>query len=311
MTPAGPRFPLRRPIPHTIIPGAVIADRKRVLIADADNTLYSWVDYIVPSLEAMVDALARVTGFSRSDIASSMRKVFEKFNTNEYAFVLQEADIFADLRKDFARFQETVINPSRYAFNRARERYLQPYPGVRKTLRHLVNQGIKIFVLSDAPSFSAEQRLKRLEIAPYVSALYALKTYPLPRSVHLDQAILNRMKVGYYRSQVGKVVEMDHAFEKPNPEGLGQLLRRERIRPGQAVLVGDNPKKDIVVAQACSVADVWARYGTAIAPEMRSRLSFYSAPSVQRRNVAAEGEAQVVPAHTIDRFDQLLELGLF
>jgi putative hydrolase of the HAD superfamily len=287
------------------------ADRKKVLIADADNTLYSWVDYIVPSLEAMVDALARVTGFSRDDIASSMRKVFEKFNTNEYAFVLQEAEIFADLRKDFARFQEHVINPSRYAFNRAREQCLQPYPGVRKTLRHLVNRGIKIFVLSDAPSFSAEQRLKRLEISPYVTALYALKTYPLPRSTHLDEAILNRMKVGYYRSQVGKVVEMDHAFEKPNPEGLGQLLRRERIRPEQAVLVGDNAKKDIVVARACSVADVWARYGTVIAPEMRARLSYYSAPSVQRRNVSAEGEVQIVPTHTIDRFDQLLELGLF
>lgn len=287
------------------------ANAKKVLIADADNTLYSWVDYIVPSLEAMVETLARATGFGRDDIASSMRKVFEKFNTNEYAFVLQEAEIFAELRRDFAGFQERVINPARYAFNRARELYLQPYPGVVKTLRQLVNRGIKIFVLSDAPSFSAEQRLKRLGIAPFVTALYALKTYPLPRSTHLDQAILNRMKVGYYRSQVGKLVEMDHAFEKPNPEGLGQLLRRERLRPERAVLVGDNAKKDIVVARACAVTDVWARYGTLIAPEMRQKLSYYSAPSVQRRNVSAEGEVQVVPTHAIDRFDQLLELGLF
>ena len=284
---------------------------KKVLIADADNTLYSWVDYIVPSLEALVSTLERITGFRRDEIAGSMQEVFEKFNTNEYAFVLQEADIFADLRKDFSRFQEQVINPSRYAFNRAREQYLQPYPGVKETLRYLVDRGIKIFVLSDAPSFSAEQRLKRLEIAPYVSALYALKTYPLPRSTQLDQAILNRMKAGYYRSRVGKVVEMPLGSEKPNPEGLSLLLRQERIAPEQAVLVGDNPKKDIVVARHCGVADVWARYGTLISPEMRSKLSYYSAPSVQRRNVAAEDELQIIPTHVISRFDQLLDLGLF
>ena len=37
----------------------------KAVITDADNTLYSWIDYIVPSLEALTETLHRITGFSR------------------------------------------------------------------------------------------------------------------------------------------------------------------------------------------------------------------------------------------------------
>ena len=48
------------------------------LVTDADNTLYSWIDYIVPCLEAMVETLHRQTGLARNDIVSSIKKVFER-----------------------------------------------------------------------------------------------------------------------------------------------------------------------------------------------------------------------------------------
>ena len=37
----------------------------RAVVTDLDNTLYSWVDYIVPSLEAMVASLMETTGRPR------------------------------------------------------------------------------------------------------------------------------------------------------------------------------------------------------------------------------------------------------
>jgi len=280
----------------------------RVLIADADNTLYSWVDYIVPCLEAMVSTLANLSGFEREDIVESIKKVFEARQTNEYAFVLQEADVFAPLRRDIVWFQKTFIHPTRYVFNRVRLQHLRLYPGVRKSFRHLIDLGVRIYVLSDAPAFSAEQRLKHLGLARYVSGLYALESYPIPDSRLLDRALVNRLRSGYYRSRIGKMVELPLEMEKPNPAGLRFLLEAEGIDPAEAVLVGDNPKKDIVVARQAGVFDVWARYGTEISPEIREKLKQYSAPSVHRRNVSAAAEQEPEASLTIRRFDEILPL---
>ncbi len=284
--------------------------RKKIftLIADADNTLYSWVDYIVPSLAAMVDTLVKNTGIERDRIVESIKKVFETYRTNEYAFALQKAKVFADLRGDIDWFKTHVIDPARYAFARQRRRNLKLYPGVRKTLHRLADQGIKIFVLSDAPAFSAEQRIKHLGIDNLISGLYALRSYPLPRLSQIDRAIINRIKTGYYRSRIRKVVELPLRLEKPNPGGLLTLLENEGLDPARSALVGDNPKKDIRVAQEAGVLDIWARYGTRVSPEIRQELNYYSASSIQKRNVVQEGETVEKPTHTIDRFDEILSI---
>jgi len=210
---------------------------KKVLIADADNTLYSWVDYIVPCLEAMVNTLSRLTGLPEDAIVESLKEVFEKHQTNEYAFVLQEAEIFAGLRaRGREWFQEEIVRPTRYVFNRYRKMHLRLYPGVRSAFHRLVSRGVRIYVLSDAPAFSAEQRLKHLDLASCVTALYALKSYPVPPSPLLDPRVVNRIRAGYYRSRIGKVVEMPLEFEKPNPAGLQLLLEREGISKGMKLL---------------------------------------------------------------------------
>lgn len=278
------------------------------LITDADNTIYNWVQYIVPCLEAMVDYLQRKTGFTPDQISESFKKVFEKYRTNEYPFVLQEADIFEELRGDFEEFQKKLVNPTRIIFNQTRQRTLKLYPGVARTLWAIINSGIRIIVLSDAPSFSAEQRLEHLGVSPYIWALYALKSYPLPDEARLDQSIINRIKTGFYRSRIGKVVQLPLMHEKPNTAGLKLLLEEEGIAPDQAVLVGDNLKKDIRIAQELGIADVWARYGTKISSEAREKLSYYSAASIQKRNVSQEGDTEYHPTYTIDYFEEILPL---
>ena len=278
------------------------------LITDADNTIYNWDEYIVPCLEAMVSYLHRQTGLTPDRIVESFKKVFEKSRTNEYPFVLQQADIFQDLRRDFSWFQERLINPTRTIFNQTRQQSLRLYPGVARTLWTIINHGIRVIVLSDAPSFSAEQRLEHLSVSPYIWALYALESYPLPEAPRLDKGIINRIKTGFYRSRIGKVVQMPLTYEKPNLGGLQLLLEEEGISPDQAVLVGDNRKKDIRIAQEMGIADVWARYGTMITPESRARLSYYSAASIQKRNVSQEGDTEYHPTYTIDRFEDILPL---
>ncbi len=287
---------------------AMAATPYRTLIADADNTLYSWVDYIVPCLEAMVDTLEKLSGFPRERIVESIKQVFETRQTNEYAFVLQEAEIFAPLRRDLDWFQKVFITPTRYVFNRVRLQNLRLYPGVGEAFGRLRARGVDIYVLSDAPAFSAEQRLKHLGLDRHIRGLYALKSYPTPDSARLDEALVRRIRSGYYRSRIGKIVELPLELEKPNPDGLRLLLKQEGIDPGTAVMVGDNPKKDIRVARETGVFDVWARYGTLIPPETRQKLQCYSAPSVHRRNVSTGADDSLIPNLAINRFDEILPL---
>ncbi|MFH1039143.1 MAG: HAD hydrolase-like protein [PVC group bacterium] len=107
---------------------------------------------------------------------------------------------------------------------------------------------------------------------------------------------------------MGKVVQMPLEYEKPSTAGLRLLLEKEGITPDQVVLVGDNCKKDIRIAQEMGIADVWARYGTVISPKARARLSYYSASSIQKRNVSQEGETPYHPTYIIDRFEDILPL---
>ncbi|HCF56938.1 MAG TPA: HAD family hydrolase, partial [Myxococcales bacterium] len=99
----------------------------RAVVTDMDNTLYSWVDYIVPSIEAMVDSLCRTTGLPRIKVAQALKAVYERYESNEYPFAIQESALYDDFSSDFDSFNKLVITPAREAFSTARRKYLQPY----------------------------------------------------------------------------------------------------------------------------------------------------------------------------------------
>ena len=52
----------------------------KLVVTDMDNTLYSWVDYIVPAVEAMVAAVCRSTGFPRIKVVQSLKALARRHN---------------------------------------------------------------------------------------------------------------------------------------------------------------------------------------------------------------------------------------
>jgi len=259
--------------------------RIRAVVTDLDNTLYPWVDYIVPSLEAMVGSLEATTGQPRIRIVQALKAVYGKYDSNEYPFAIQESDLFAPYERDFESFQRLVIDPARRAFKAARERYLRPYPGVVETLDAIRRRGLRLVALTDAPRNAAELRLKWLGLDGHFDALYTLPGYALPENV--DPEIRRREQAGHYRSRT-PVVELPREAEKPSPEGLSRILRDLSIPGAAALYVGDNLAKDMPVAEACGALGVWAEYGTYVPAEYRERLAIISAPSVTRRHVSEE-----------------------
>jgi phosphoglycolate phosphatase len=277
--------------------------RLRAIVTDLDNTLYPWVDYIVPSLEAMVDSLVTTTGLPRVRIVQSLKAVYAKYQSNEYPFAIQESEIFAPYEADFDSFNALVLDPARQAFKGARERFLRPYPGVKETLEAVRARGLKVVALTDAPRNAAELRLKWLRLDGHFDALYTQPGYALPDNV--DPEIRRRQAAGHYTARA-PVVELPLEYEKPDPRGLRRILDDLGLDGPEVLYVGDSVKKDMPVAQACGVMGVWAEYGTYVSAEYRARLAVISAKAVTQRHVAEETPARWPLA--ISSFTQVLQL---
>ncbi|MGC3997003.1 MAG: HAD family hydrolase [Anaeromyxobacter sp.] len=278
--------------------------RFRAVVTDLDNTLYPWVDFIVPALESMLDSLVATTGLPRVRIVQSLKAVYGTYESNEYPFAIQESEIFKPYEGDFDSFSALVLEPARQAFKAARDRYLKPYLGVRETLDRLRERKVAVVGLTDAPRNAAELRLKHLKLDGHFDALYTLPSFPLPEK-NLAPEIRRREEAGHYRSRT-RVVELPREAEKPSPEGLRRILADLGL-PGREVLyVGDNVKKDMPVAQACGAVGVWAEYGTYVSREYRDRLAVISAPRVTQRHVADEGQKRWPLA--ISSFTQVLDI---
>jgi phosphoglycolate phosphatase len=275
----------------------------RAVVTDLDNTLYPWVDYIVPSLEAMVASLEATTGLPRIRIVQSLKAVYTKHESNEYPFAIQESDIFQPYEGDFDSFNKLVVDPARRAFKEARERYLRPYPGVPEALAAIRKRGLVIVALTDAPRNAAELRLKWLGMDRLLDALYTLPGYALPENV--DPAIRRRQALGHYRSAT-RVCELPREAEKPSPEGLRRILADFGLSPREVLYVGDNVLKDMPIAKELGATGVWAEYGTYVSNEYRERLAIISAKAVTRRHVAEEGPARW--PLSISSFGQVLEV---
>jgi len=285
-----------------------------LIVTDMDNTLYSWTFYIVPAVEAMMEVVCRATGFPRIKVIQSLKAVYEKYESNEYPFVLQESSIFTDF-PEFGSFDKLIIQPAKAAFTEARRKYLRPYPRVLETLEELKGRGIPVVALTDAPRNPAEQRAKLLGVDEHLSALYTLPGFQFPEwkgERLIAEDIVRRDERGLYRARC-EVVELPRDHEKPDDRGLLQICGRYGVDPKDALVVGDSLKKDVALARRVGAVDCWAEYGTYVPEEYLERLNIVSARSITRRHAASvlDRDADQPPSaatHSLSNFWQLLSI---
>lgn len=285
----------------------------RLVVTDMDGTLYSWIDYIVPAVETMVEVVCRATGFTRIKVVQALKAVYERYESNEYPFALQESSLYAELN-EFGSFDKLIIEPARLAFREARRKYLRPYRRVKETLEALKDRGIPVVALTDAPRNPAEARVKHLEIDALLGALYTMPGFEFPAgrdgATLVAREILAKEGRGEYRAAC-KVVELQRELEKPNPEGLRRICADFGVEPHEVLVVGDSLKKDVAVARAVGAIDCWAEYGTYVSAEHRERLDIVSGTSITLRHAASlyEVHDEAAPAtHALSNFGQVLEI---
>lgn len=193
------------------------------IIFDLDNTLMDFMKMkgraIDAAITAMIDAGLQI----------SMKEAHEKIDV-----IYQERGI--EFQKVFDLLLEEVLEGVDYkvlaagivAYRKAREAELTPYPHVYPTLIQLSKMGLKLGILSDAPSKEAWLRLAYLNFH------------------HIFDAIVTFDETGE---------------RKPNPVPFQAILKKLNLEPGEALMVGDWAERDIVGASNVGMQTAFAKYG--------------------------------------------------
>lgn len=193
----------------------------------------------------------------------------------------------------------------------ARKEALRVYPEVRETLNAMRAKGCLVVGYTESMAFYTTQRVRSLGLDGVLDYLYCPRDHALPRG--LTRREIRRYPDEYY--------ELKHTLQRSTPEGvlkpnkqvLLNIVREIGADPNETIYVGDNLMKDIVMAQAAKIIDVYAKYGIAQdrpGYELLRRVTHWSPSTVEVEKRTRESD--VGPSYTLNRnFGELLRLFRF
>jgi len=193
------------------------------VVFDLDNTLLDFMKMkefaVKAAIKGMIEAGLKVNE-DKSYI--EINSIYEEFGwENQKVF-----DVF--LEKTIGHVDNKFLAAGIVAYRRAREANLMAYPNVNKTLLVLSKSGIKLGVVSDAPSREAWMRIYYLNLYHYFDVVI---TYD------------------------------DSGERKPSPIPFQLALDGMGLRPEETIMIGDWPERDVVGAQQIGMKTAFARYG--------------------------------------------------
>jgi len=195
----------------------------KAVIFDLDNTLLDFKKMKEYGVQAAISAMIEAGLDCNEDEAYKF--IFEIYH--------QKGWEYQSIFDDFLKYQTGEINnkllaAAIVAYRRAKEATLLVYPNVRRTLIHLIKHGIKIAVVSDAPSREAWMRIYYLNLH------------------HVFDIVLTYD---------------DTKAHKPSPKPFNLALKRLNINSDEALMIGDWPERDMVGAKKVGIKSIFARYG--------------------------------------------------
>jgi len=193
------------------------------VIFDLDNTLLDFMKMkevaVKSAIKAMIEAGLEIDeDESYNDIIS----IYEQFGwENQKVF-----DVF--LNKTIGYVDNKFLAAGVVAYRRAREANLLAYPNVNRTLVALTKLGIKLAVVSDAPSREAWMRIYYLNLYHFFDT----------------------------------VITFDDTGErKPSSVPFEMALNKLNLDPVDSLMIGDWPERDVVGAKQIGMRTAFAVYG--------------------------------------------------
>ena len=285
-----------------------------VLVTDMDNTLFDWLGMWRAAFGAMLEHLIADSGVPRATLEAEFFAIHQRHGTTEYAFAIQELPSLRARhpRKAGAHAGEAEDLPERYAaaidaYRVMRRRTLALYPGVQETLRAVRAAGALVIAYTESRAYYADYRVRTLELDGTLDYLYSLPDHALPEGLTASQ--IRRYPPEHYRLRSTVHRHTREGAWKPDASVLIGILSDVGAEPAEAVYVGDSLVKDVAMAQAAGVVDVFARYG-----DVRSRPGYdllrrvtHWPPAMLARSEGIR-EADIRPAHVLtEGFAELLD----
>ena len=195
----------------------------KAVIFDLDNTL---LDFVTMKRESVRNALVAMSEAGLDiDIESSYKEVMHLYEEGGWENQL----VFNDfLREKIGYVDYKYLAAGVMAYRKAKADNLKAYPNVHNTLEELTKKGIKLAIVSDAPSREAWMRI------------YALGIHDV----------------------FDVVVTFDDSKErKPSPAPFKLALGKLNMSKDDVLMVGDWPERDVVGAKNMGIRTIFAKYG--------------------------------------------------
>jgi HAD superfamily hydrolase (TIGR02253 family) len=195
----------------------------KAVIFDLDNTL---VDFMGMKHNAVKAAILAMID---AGLPLKQDEALEKINSIYDEHGIEYQKVFDVFLKDVCKeIPQAMLAAGIVAYRRSREAALVPYPHVYQTLIHLFRKGFKLGVVSDAPRKEAWLRIAYLNLH------------------HIFEAVVTYEDTGEY---------------KPSEKPFKKVLEMLKVKPSEAIMIGDWPERDIVGARNLGMKTAFAKYG--------------------------------------------------
>jgi|TARA_B100000315_G_scaffold257604_1_gene306971 putative hydrolase of the HAD superfamily len=195
----------------------------KAVIFDLDNTLLDFIKMKERAVAGAVDSM--IEAGLEVDAKEAFDEIINLYETRGW----ENQVVFNDfLIEQIGKVDYKFLAAGIVAYRRAREASLMLYPNVQKTLVTLVKMGVKLAVISDAPSREAWLRIYSLNLHQFFDLVLTFD---------------------------------DIQERKPSSKGFEMILDRLFLNSVEVLMVGDWPERDVVGASKLGIRTIFARYG--------------------------------------------------
>ena len=195
----------------------------KAVIFDLDNTLLDFMKMKSSAVDSAIQGMIEA-GLSIK-LNEARDKIFKIYDQKGYEY----QEVFDELIiGELGKINYKILASGIVTYKKAKEASLILYPFVLHTINELSKMGLKLGVVSDAPSREAWVRLCTVNLH------------------HIFDAV---------------VTFHDTGFHKPSPEPFKKILERLDISAEECIMVGDWPERDVVGARKVGMKTAFAKYG--------------------------------------------------
>jgi len=207
----------------------------KAVMFDLDNTLIDFMKMKEKACEAAVDAM--IGAGLEMKKGAALKILFDLYKQYgiEYQTIFQKFMQKAKGKVDYRIVAHGVV-----AYRKEKETYLVPYPHVIPVLLELKKK-YKLAIISDAPRMEAWLRLAAMNLDEFFDVV-------------ITSADVRKTKVHYAPFKAA--------------------LKALKVKPEEALMVGDRVERDIKPAKALGIKTCFARYG---------EVSWIGEPSKKRK----------------------------